>query len=77
MRQIKEKEEKLKNQLDEIDYLTQRFNLLRKIIQTKIDNSKKLTEELNEEKKILEEKGFSAYEEHMMMKEIEDLENSF
>jgi len=77
MREIEKNELKLNKDLKEIEYLVSRHEILKKIIQNKIDKTKKLSRDIEEAKKILKEKSFQEAEEFLFMKEIEELEKEF
>ena len=77
MSDIKRKEIQLEQDLKEIEYLTSRHEVLKKIIQHKIDKARELSKIIDEAKEIQEKSNFQEAEEYLMFKEIEELEKSF
>ena len=77
MREIEKKEIQLEKELKEIEYLTSRHEVLKKIIQQKIDKTRKLSQDIKEAKEIQEKGSFQQAEEFLVMQEIEELEAEF
>lgn len=77
MKIIEDQEKELSEKLKEIDYLTKRLEVFKSIIQNKINQSHKLIKDINENKKILKEKGFQSLEEYLVMQEIEEMEKEW
>lgn len=77
MKIIENQEKELSEKLKEIEYLTKRLEVFKSIIQNKINQSHRLIKDINENKKILKEKGFQSLEEHLVMQEIEEMEKEW